>query len=292
MRYKMQKLFKITLRNDYAFKRVFGTEENKDVLQDLLECILDIPPESIAGLELLDKEFHKELLSEKLGVLDIKLRLKDGTFIDIEIQNNWHFDFPERTLYYWSKMYNEAIKQGQDYTNLPKCITINLIGKGFNKNKRLHNRYFVIEKDTKEPLVSKLEIHILNLEKAKLLKGSQYKDNKTKRLLNWLKFIETDNPEVRKMLAQESPMMRKANTVIELMEMSPRDKWLYESRMKYEHDKASCISEGYRQGIKRGFADGAYQKSIETARIMKHEAFDLNIISKITGLSKEEIDKL
>ena len=121
----MEKLFKITLRNDYAFKRVFGVEENKDVLQDLLECILDIPPENIAGLELLDKEFHKELLSEKLGILDIKLRLKDGTFVDIKIQNVWHRDFAERTLYYWSKMYNEAIKQGQDYTNLPKCITIN-----------------------------------------------------------------------------------------------------------------------------------------------------------------------
>ena len=263
----MKQLFKITLRNDYAFKRVFGVEENKDVLQDLLECILDIPPESISGLELLDKEFHKELLSEKLGVLDIKLRLKDGTFVDIEIQNNWHFDFPERTLYYWSKMYTENIKQGQDYTKLPKCITINLIGKGFNKNKRLHNKYLVLEQDTKEPLVSKLEIHILNLEKAKLSKECQFKDNKAKRLLNWLKFIETDNPEVREMLEQESPMMRKASTTIEVMEMSPRDKWLYDSRMKYEHDRASCISEGYRQGIvqgeikgrKQGFADGSYQ---------------------------------
>ena len=41
MEFDMKQLFKITLRNDYAFKRVFGTEENKDVLQDLLECILD-----------------------------------------------------------------------------------------------------------------------------------------------------------------------------------------------------------------------------------------------------------
>lgn len=49
----MRQLFKITLRNDYAFKRVFGVEENKDVLQDLLECILDIQPVTIAGLELL-----------------------------------------------------------------------------------------------------------------------------------------------------------------------------------------------------------------------------------------------
>ena len=284
----MKKLFKLTLRNDYAFKRVFGMEENKDVLQDLLECILDIPPEDIAGLELLDKEFHKELLSEKLGVLDIKLRLKDGTFIDIEIQNNWHFDFPERTLYYWSKMYNENIKQGQDYTKLPKCITINLIGKGFDKNKRLHNKYLVLEQDTKEPLVSKLEIHILNLEKARLLKEGQCLDNKTKRLLNWLKFIETDNPEVREVLAENSEIMKKANTAISVMEMSPRDKWLYDSRMKYEHDRASCISEGYRQGIDKG----VYQTKLETAKLLKQLGDSIQKIIQVTGLTKEEIEKL
>ena len=288
----MEKLFKVTLRNDYAFKRVFGTEENKDVLQDFLECILDIPPETIAGLELMDKEFHKSLLSEKLGILDIKLRLKDGTFIDIEIQNSWHFDFPERTLYYWSKMYNEAIKQGQDYTKLPKCITINLIGKGFNKNKRLHNKYLVLEQYTKEPLASKLEIHILNLAKARLLEGSQFRDKKTKRLLNWLKFIETDNPEVREVLEQESPMMRKANTTIELMEMSPRDKWLYDSRMKYEHDRASCISEGYRQGLECGLDKGAYQNKLETANLMKKANCEIDFIMQMTGLTKEEIEKL
>ncbi len=288
----MGKLFKITLRNDYAFKKVFGVEENKDVLQDLLECILDIPPENITGLELLDKEFHKEILTEKLGILDIKLRLKDGTFIDIEIQNVWYRDFAERTLYYWSKMYNEGIKQGQDYTNLPKCITINLIGKGFNKNKRLHNKYFVLEQDTKEPLVSKLEIHILNLEKARLLKEGQYKNNKTKRLLNWLKFIETDNPEVREVLAENSEMMKKANAAISVMEMSPRDKWLYDSRMKYEHDRASCINEGYQQGLEQGISQGAYRNKLETAAAFKRMGIDIEKIAEGTGLSKKEIEAL
>ena len=90
------------------------------------------------------------------------------------------------------------------------------------------------------------------------------------------------------MLAQESTMMKKANDTITIMEMSPRDKWLYDSRMKYEHDRASCISEGYRQGIDKG----AYQTKLETAKMMKLEAFDLSMIAKITGLSKEEIEKL
>ena len=276
--------FKITLRNDYAFKRIFGTEENTDILQDLLECILDILPENIAGLELLDKEFHKEILTEKLGILDIKLRLKDETIINIEIQNRWRGDFPERSVYYWSKMYNESIKQGQDYTNLPKCITINLIGKGFNKNKRLHNKYFVMEKDTKEPLFSKLEIHIINLETAKLLDESNYTDIKAKRLLSWLKFIETDDREVRKMLAQNSKTMKKANAAIEVMEMSPRDKWLYESRMKYQHDMASEKHEGYTEGV--------YQTKLETAKNLVDLGVAHEVIMQATGLKQDEINNL
>ena len=276
--------FKITLRNDYAFKRIFGTEENTDILQNLLECILDILPENIAGLELLDKEFHKEILTEKLGILDIRLRLKDKTIINIEIQNRWRGDFPERSVYYWSKMYNESIKQGQDYTNLPKCITINLIGKGFNKNKRLHNKYFLMEKDTKEPLFSKLEIHIINLETAKLLDESNYKDIKTKRLLSWLKFIETDDREVRKMLAQNSKTMKKANAAIEVMEMSPRDKWLYESRMKYQHDMASEKHEGYTEGV--------YQTKLETAKNLLDLGVAHEVIMQATGLKQDEINNL
>ena len=98
-------VFKITLRNDYAFKRVFGTEENKAVLQDFLDCVLDIPAQDIEDLELLDKEFHNDSVNDKTGILDVKLRLKDGTVIDIEIQNRWNDEFAQRTVFYWAKMY-------------------------------------------------------------------------------------------------------------------------------------------------------------------------------------------
>ena len=94
------------------------------------------------------------------------------------------------------------------------------------------------------------------------------------------------------MLAQESPMMRKANATIELMEMSPRDKWLYESRMKYEHDRASCINEGYQQGIERGFADGSYQTKLETAKLLKQLGDSIQKITQVTGLSELEVEAL
>ncbi|UTC83659.1 Rpn family recombination-promoting nuclease/putative transposase [Treponema denticola] len=284
----MEKLFKITLRNDYAFKRVFGVEENKDILQDLLECILDIPSKDIAGLELLDKEFHKDLISDKTGVLDVKLRLKNNTIIDIEIQNRWNSEFAQRTIFYWAKMYTENLKTGEVYTKLPKCITINIVGEGFDLNNLIHSEYNVVEKHLNERLSDELEIHFLNLTKVKEQQESFEQDEKRKKLYNWLKFIKTDNPEVRKMLEQESPMMAKANTMIEVMEMSPKEKWLYENRMKYEHDKASWKNAGYQEGIEKG----AHQKALETAKNLLEMGLSPDSIIKATGLNLNEIEKL
>ena len=288
----MKTLFKITLRNDYAFKRVFGVEENKDVLQDLLKCILDIQPEDIAGLELLDKELHKDLISDKTGVLDVKLRLKNNTIIDIEIQNRWNSEFVQRTIFYWAKMYTENLKTSEVYTKLPKCITINIVGESFDLNNLIHSEYNVIEKHINGRLSDELEIHFLNLAKVKEQQESFEQDEKKKKLYNWLKFIKTDNPEVRKMLAESSEMMAKANATINIMEMSPKEKWLYENRMKYEHDKASWKHVGYQEGIEQGFADGSYQTKLETAKLMKQANCEIDFIMKMTSLSKDEIERI
>ena len=71
----------LTLRNDYLFKRLLGAEENKVCLQDFLECVLDIEAGTITDLELLDKELAKDVVTDKTGILDVKVRLTDGTSI-------------------------------------------------------------------------------------------------------------------------------------------------------------------------------------------------------------------
>ena len=98
----------------------------------------------------------------------------------------------------------------------------------------------------------------------------------------------TDGEKVRNMLAQESPIMAKANATIEVMEMSPKEKWLYENRMKYEHDKASWKHVGYQEGIEQG----SYQKAIETAKLMRMHNYPIAEICTMTGLSKEEVEAI
>ena len=94
------------------------------------------------------------------------------------------------------------------------------------------------------------------------------------------------------MLAESSEMMRKANTTIAVMEMSPKEKWLYENRMKYEHDKVSWKHVGYQEGIEQGI----YKKALETAAAFKRVGIDIEKIAEGTvSASREErkgIEKL
>jgi len=279
----------LTLKNDYLFKLLLGSKENKTCLQDFLECILDMPAGMIADLELLDKELTKDAISDKTGILDVKLRLKDGTAIDIEIQNSWSAEFIPRTLFYWSKMYIEGFKEGEAYTSLTRCIVINLISQGFKLNNEVHSVYSVQEQNSHQLLTDLLEIHFLNLS---AVKGANIRQSittkKQEKLINWLRFIETDDKEERAMLATTSPILQMLNEKIDVLSLSPEERKLYESRMKLKSDIAT-ISEVQ---FKSGLAEGSRQAKLETAKLMKEERLSLNLITKITGLSQAEVEAL
>ena len=286
----------LTLTNDYLFKLLLGSEENKVCLQDFLECVLDMPSGLIADLELLDKELTKDVVTDKTGILDVKLRLKDGTTIDIEIQNSWSAEFIPRTLFYWSKMYLEGFKEGEPYTSLTKCTTINLISQGFNLNHEIHSAYSILEQNTHQPLTDLMEMHFLNLSAAQKYGIQKNPIEKRQKLLNWLQFIETDSSEVRKMLATTSPILQMLNEKIDVLSLKPEERKLYESRMKLKSDIAT-ISEvqfkaGAEWGIAEGEARGSRKKALETAKILKQLGDPMQKILQVTGLSKEEVEAI
>ena len=298
----------LTLTNDYLFKLLLGSEENKVCLQDLLECILDIPAGNITDLELLDKELTKDALSDKTGILDVKLRLKDNTTIDIEIQNSWSTEFIPRTLFYWSKMYIEGFKEGQAYTSLTRCITINLVSQGFNLNSEVHSCYSLLEWQTHKLLTDLMEIHFLNLLAAQSFDIQKEPIEKRQKLINWLRFIAANDKEERAMIAMTSPILQMLNEKIDVLSLNPEERKLYESRMKLKSDIATIsevqfkagaewgIHEGIEQGKSLGLAEGeargSRQKALETARLMLQRDYPSAEICMMTGLSQEEVASL
>ena len=297
----MEDTYRLTLKNDYLFKLLLGSEENKACLQDFLECVLDMPTGMITDLELLDKELTKDEITDKTGILDVKLRLKDGTTIDIEIQNSWSAEFIPRTLFYWSKMYIEGFKEGESYTSLTRCIAINLISQGFKLNREIHSAYSILEQKNYQPLTDLLEIHFLNLT---AVKGPEIRQSittkKQEKLINWLRFIETDDKEERAMLAMTSPVLQMLNEKIDVLSLNPEERKLYESRMKLKSDIAT-ISEvqfkagaewGLAEGEARGRSEGAHQKAVETVKAMLTMGYPLSDICKIAGLTQAEVEAI
>ena len=301
----MEDTYRLTLKNDYLFKLLLGAEENKVCLQDFLECVLDIPADMITGLELLDKELAKDSITDKTGILDVKLRLKDGTIIDIEIQNNWSAEFIPRTLFYWAKMYLEGFQEGQSYTSLTRCITINLISQGFKLNSEVHSAYSIQEQKSHQSLTDLLEIHFLNLS---AVKGTEIRQTittkKQEKLINWLRFINTDDKKERAMLATTSPVLQMLNEKIDVLSLNPVERKLYESRMKLKSDIATIsevqfkagaewgLAEGKSLGLAEGEARGSRQAKLETARILKQLGDSVQKIAQATGLTQAEVESI
>ena len=304
----MEDELQITLTNDYAFKRLLGSEENKPLLQDLLECILDLSPEDVSKLELMDKELTKEDLSDKTGILDVKLRLKNGSVIDIEIQSSWNVSFVKRTLFYWAKMYTSDFKAGESYDSLHKCIAINIIAETFPLNSAVHSLYLLQEKEKHTMLTDVLEIHFLDLQAAKREKEEGQEESKRSKLINWLKFIGTSDKEERAMIATTSPVLQLLNEKVNVLSLSPVERKLYESRMKLKSDIATIseaqysagveqgkslgLAEGKSIGLAEGEARGSRQKALETARNLLVIGLSIENIAKVTGLTVQEVEKL
>ena len=292
----MEDELQITLTNDYAFKRLLGSEENKPLLQDFLECILDLTPQQVLDLEFMDKELTKEEFSDKTGILDVKLKLTDGTVIDIEIQASWNASFVKRTLFYWAKMYTADFKAGESYDKLHRCIAINIIADGFRLNDAIHSEYLLQEKTAHTTLTDVLEIHFLDLQAAKRAKEEGKAAGKRGQLINWLRFIGATNKKERAMIATKSPVLQMLNEKIDILTLSPIERKLYESRMKLKSDITTISETQFSAGVERGLAEGevrgSRQKALETARILKQFGDPLQKIVQVTGLTVQEVEAL
>jgi predicted transposase/invertase (TIGR01784 family) len=108
--------------NDYIFKRIFGYEGNEKITQDLVSCII---PDKIESLSLNEnRELERDLMNDKLGILDIKLRINGEIPTDLEMQIADQGNIVKRMLYYWSLMYSREIRKGEDYDILKRTIVI------------------------------------------------------------------------------------------------------------------------------------------------------------------------
>ena len=115
---------RLPLTSDYVFKRVFAREENNSMLKDFLEAILNI---HINKVEVKNPELTPNMADEKLGILDLKLDIDNERVVDVEMQVSNEHNIKERSSTYLSKLAAEQLKVKQNYKELKKIITINIL---------------------------------------------------------------------------------------------------------------------------------------------------------------------
>ena len=273
---------------DIIFQAIFGEVGSENITKDFLEKILKRKIEKIS----LDKNpiLRRELKDDKLGVLDIITELDGKEKCNIEMQLIDKNNIIERMLYYWSKMYTRQIKAGDDYNKLEKTIVILIADfniKGLEEVE-YHSTWKIIETNSVKKLIltDKFELDIIELSK---IKG---RENEKDQLLDWLIFLENPESErvTRKM--EENENLKEAIEKLDRISKDEKMQRIIELREKAIRDEHAIYAKGVDDGIEEGKAKGAREKQIEIAKSMLKENMDIEMIIKITGLTKQEIEKL
>ena len=238
--------------NDYLFKFVFGREERKRITLSFLNAVLGREGEDeLTDIAFADREFDPRFSEEKLSRLDIYGVVSDGSKINIEVQLVNYQNMEKRTLYYWSQMY-QSLRKGEDYENLTRSITINLLNFRLLPQENAHNMYGLYDIASGHRLTEDLEIHFLEIPKFHVKSVKEMK-----RLEKWLAYFSNklDERETEE-LAMSEAAISEAIRAEQVFMQSDVERWQYEQREKALRDYISGMRAARRIGLAEGRAEG------------------------------------
>ncbi len=152
------------LKNDYAFKSIFGSQRRSHVLAHLLNSILLSQGLRVQTVRILNPLSDIHYLDEKKLILDVKAVDDHGRVYNVEMQMVPAPSFPERILYYWSHAYGRQLKEGQGYEQLRPVISICFLnGILFPDTNRCHLRFQLLENAASFPFTNDLDLHLFQL---------------------------------------------------------------------------------------------------------------------------------
>ncbi|MCE2731552.1 MAG: Rpn family recombination-promoting nuclease/putative transposase [Rickettsiaceae bacterium] len=292
---------KISPRVDVAFKKIFGVEENKDLLVSLINSILG-KEDQVLDITLLNPYNPQNFRQDKLSILDIKAKGIDGKRFNIEIQISDEADYDKRALYYWAKLYTEQLKVAQDYSTLAKAIGIHILNfTSIPEAENYHNVFHITEKENGFAYFKDLELHTIELNKFTCDSSEELQDivAKTRNALDmWLTFLTRHDLLKADKLPKEldNDKLKKALKVLDVLNFSEEERELYEDHLKWLRIEANTLKKtaekAKEEGIAEGIEKGIEKRNIEVAINMIKQKLDNKLISSVTGLTLEEILKL
>lgn len=318
----------INPRVDLAFKKLFGVEENKDLLISLLNSIVS-EEDQIDEIELLNPYNERNFKKDKLTVLDVKARNKHNkTHFLVEMQLADEISYHKRGLYSWARVYSNQLSSGEDYENLTRTIAIHILNftfidygktKGWVKSEpnKYHHRFVLSDKETRVEVFKDIEIHTIELNKFEAIDAKELAHvlPKIKDMLDkWVTVLtKFELLNVKDLPCEINDFeIKKALKAMQEMNLTKDERELYNNHLDFlriekgafmkrfmegeskgkAEGRAEGRAEGLAEGLAEGEAKGKAEEKIEIARNLLKKGMGKIDISSVTGLSLLEIEEL
>ena len=266
---------------DIAFKKVFGSDQHKDILIGFLNAVLDLQGEkSIKEVTLKNPWQPPDIAILKETILDIKAIDNRGVSFIVEMQVEKKSSFQKRAQYYTAKAYTSQIDKGEDYPTLGQVIFIGILDFNCFEGDAYLTRHLILNQATQKQELKDLEFNFLELPKF----------DKTEEALDgiiekWIYFIKNaGNLTMIPKNAESIPELNNAYTQAALYS------WTKDELDIYEYWRMEETSKRYK--LQEEFENGKIEGKIEVARTMRGKGYSVEEIMEIAGLSLEEVEKI
>ncbi|MDR1721535.1 MAG: Rpn family recombination-promoting nuclease/putative transposase [Methanobrevibacter sp.] len=272
---------------DIYFKHCFGIDGREHLNEGIVNAVFeDAGLKTFKNLKLKDKEIVRTYKNKKTVVLDVRSQASNGSEFLIEAQIKDKKNMHNRAIFNWCKVLNSLIKIGHKLKKIPKIALIAFLDyELIDDSEKYHNIYKISNctaiKEINQDLSEICEIHIVEIPKFRKLKNKNYKNNKLQRFLG---FLDDETPlEERKELINMDKDIEECQEIINQAQYDPemqRTQELFELQEIEINEQMEELREEVRE-----------EDNIDFAKKLLNENMPIDFISRLTGLSFEEIEK-
>ena len=274
---------------DFAFKKLFGTEANKDLLISFLNALLD-GRETIKDLTYLNAEQLGMYEFERKAVFDVYCENEMGERFIIEMQKAEQQFFKDRSVFYSSFPIRDQARRGQEWKYELKAVyTIGILDFCFDDTdpEYFHHEVKLMDTKTKQVFFDKLTY--IYLEMPKFTKTLDELENIFDKWLYAIRHLSVllERPE-----ELYEKVFERFFEQAEIAKFNYKELQDYEYSLKNFRDWYSIMETAKYKSHEEGLAEGRAEGILTMACNMKKEGLDKTLIAKMTGLSMKEIERL
>ena len=272
---------------DFGFKKLFGTEMNKDLLISFLNALFNNSEKEIEDVQYLNGENLGEGYGDRRSVFDVYCMTKDGSRFIVEMQKAEQEYFKDRSVYYaTTPIRQQAVKGKWDY-HLENVYTIGILNFEFPNDEYPADsyRHEIKLKDVEDNHVFYDKLTFVYLEMPKFNKTE---DELETMFDKWMFVLQNLYRLLERPKALQDRVFKKLFEQAEIAKYTEAERWEYEASQKEYWDNYSVVKTAERKGEIKGIQ----QEKIETIHRLQSMGLSVEQIAQGAGMNVDEVKKL